>query len=212
LFHFELWRLDKCFKTGIFFYISGTLCLTDLVEKVYSSILLDLFEGLELHAKRDGSESACKILKVIVTDNTKLYEVGWVGETVKIMQLSDNKQEELPIKYPTDDLLVKPEANDPARSKRPPLSTDFKVPIESVADLLMVWDFCLSFGRLLCLSPFSLSDLENAICYKESNLVLIVELHVALFHLLIKDEGAYFSFLQNKKRKQKVNFSSCMSF
>ncbi|KAK8448854.1 hypothetical protein SEVIR_7G113400v4 [Setaria viridis] len=68
----------------------------------------------------------------------------------------------------------------------------------------MVWEFCLSFGRLLCLSPFSLSDLENAICNKESNLVLVVEMHAALFHLLIRDEGEYFTFLLNKKKTLKV--------
>lgn len=68
----------------------------------------------------------------------------------------------------------------------------------------MVWDFCMSFGRLLCLSPFSLSDLENAICHKETNLVLLVEIHTALFNLLINDEGEYFEFIQDKNRKSKV--------
>ena len=115
---------------------------------------------------------------------------------------------ELPVKYPIDDLSVKPAIDDPVLSKRPPLSRDFRVPINSVGDLLMVWDFCSSFGRLLCLSPFSLSDLENAICYKESNLVLVVEIHAALFHLLIKDEGEYFTFLLNKKKILKVISSS----
>uniref|UniRef100_A0A0A9D810 DDT domain-containing protein n=1 Tax=Arundo donax TaxID=35708 RepID=A0A0A9D810_ARUDO len=116
----------------------------------------------------------------------------------------DETQVELPVKYPIDDLLVKPSADDPVFSKRPPLSTDFRVPIDSVGDLLMVWDFCLSFGRLLCLSPFSLSDLENAICNKESNLILLVEIHAAFFHLLIKDQSEYFTFVQNKKRTRKV--------
>ncbi|XP_062185059.1 uncharacterized protein LOC133888732 [Phragmites australis] len=262
----------------------STLNLTDLVNKVYSSLLLDLFEGLELHAKQDGSETACKILKVIGSGNTKLYEVGWIGQDNAVISTSvlkaddlirkkapasrntlknfirdstsqncpwilhanlakkyristeppgdmmngeglykgrkrlengttedaqkklkkDAKQVEPPIKYPIDDLLVKPAADDPVLSKRPPLSTEFRVPVDSVGDLLMVWDFCLSFGRLLCLSPFSLSDLENAICNKESNLILLVETHAALFHLLIKDESEYFTFLQNKKRKLKV--------
>lgn len=118
--------------------------------------------------------------------------------------ITDEKLVEPPIKYPIDDLLVKPAANDPILSNRPPLSTDFRVPVDSVGDLLMVWDFCLSFGRLLCLSPFSLSDLENAICTKESNLVLVVEIHSALLRLLIKDEGEYFIILQNKKRKLMV--------
>jgi hypothetical protein len=87
--------------------------------------------------------------------------------------------------------------------KRPPLATDFRVPKYSVGDLLMVWDFCLSFGRVLNLSPFSLVDLENAICHKESN-ALLVEIHTAIFHLLIKDEGDYFTILRTKKRKLKV--------
>jgi len=70
-------------------------------------------------------------------------------------------------------------------------------------DLLMVWDFCLSFGRVLNLSPFLLTDMENAICHKESN-VLVVEIHASMFHMLIKDKGDYFTVLQNKKRKLKV--------
>ncbi|KAG8082084.1 hypothetical protein GUJ93_ZPchr0014g47070 [Zizania palustris] len=116
----------------------------------------------------------------------------------------DEEQVELPVKYPIDDILLKPPTDDPLLSKRCPLSTDFRVPVDSVGDLLMVWDFCMSFGRILCLSPFSLSDLENAVCHKESNLVLLVEIHAALFHLLIKDEGGYFTFLHNKRRKLKV--------
>uniref|UniRef100_A0A0A9D0T1 DDT domain-containing protein n=1 Tax=Arundo donax TaxID=35708 RepID=A0A0A9D0T1_ARUDO len=262
----------------------STLNLTDLVNKVYSNLLLGLYEGLELYAKKDGFEAACKILKVIGSGNTKLYEVGWIGQDNAVINTSvvkaddlirkkapasrntlkffirdstsqncpwilhvdlaktygiptespedmmngdglykgrkrlengttedakkklkkDETQVELPVKYPIDDLLVKPSADDPVFSKRPPLSTDFRVPIDSVGDLLMVWDFCLSFGRLLCLSPFSLSDLENAICNKESNLILLVEIHAAFFHLLIKDQSEYFTFVQNKKRTRKV--------
>ncbi|TKW04497.1 hypothetical protein SEVIR_7G113400v4 [Setaria viridis] len=260
----------------------STLSLTDLLEKVYCSLLLDFFEGQELHAKKDGSEAACKILKVIGSGSTKLYEVGWLGQENAVVNTSvvkaddlirkkapasrnilkmfirdstskrspwivnadlarkygidteppedimngedlykgrkrfangedtsnklkkDEKLVGLPVKYPIDDLLVKPTADDPILPKRPPLSRDFRVPVDSVGDLLMVWEFCLSFGRLLCLSPFSLSDLENAICNKESNLVLVVEMHAALFHLLIRDEGEYFTFLLNKKKTLKV--------
>uniref|UniRef100_A0A453C156 DDT domain-containing protein n=1 Tax=Aegilops tauschii subsp. strangulata TaxID=200361 RepID=A0A453C156_AEGTS len=116
-----------------------------------------------------------------------------------------DEEQVVPVKYPIDDLLVKPVADDPLLSKRCPPSTDFKVPISSVGDLLMVWDFCMSFGRLLCLSPFSLSDLENAICHKETNLVLLVEIHTALLNLLINDEGEYYEFIQNKNRKSKVS-------
>uniref|UniRef100_A0ACD5UWR5 Uncharacterized protein n=1 Tax=Avena sativa TaxID=4498 RepID=A0ACD5UWR5_AVESA len=282
----------------------STLSLTDLVNIIYGRLQEDLFEGLELHAKKDGSEAACKILKVIGSGNTTSYEVGWIGEDNAVIstsvlgaddlirkkapcgrnmlklfirestsqnspwivhadlakkygipteppkdmmvtifscflyyliimtlrhglqngdglskkrkrlengtvedarkRLKKDDDQLVPVKYPIDDLLVKPAADDPVLSKKPSSSTDFKVPLHSVGDLLMVWDFCMSFGRLLCLSPFSLSDLENAIYHKETN-VLIVEIHTALFHLLIKDEGGYYTFLQNKKRKLKVS-------
>uniref|UniRef100_I1PLI7 DDT domain-containing protein n=1 Tax=Oryza glaberrima TaxID=4538 RepID=I1PLI7_ORYGL len=237
----------------------------------------DFFEGLELNGRKDGSVSACKILKVIIgSGNTKMYEVGWIGQDNAVTNTSVLQADDLVIrkkarasrsmlkiyirestsqnspwiihanlakKYgipteppkdllngqglpklrrglengttddvrkklkkgePIDDLLLRPTADDPSLSKRRPLSTDFRVPVDSVGDLLMVWDFCMTYGRILCLSPFSLSDLENAICHKESNLVLLVELHAALFHLLIKDGGGYFMFLQNKRRKLKV--------
>ncbi|XP_037485703.1 DDT domain-containing protein DDB_G0282237-like [Triticum dicoccoides] len=263
----------------------STLSLTDLVNKIYGSLQENLFEGLELHAKRDGLEAACKILKVIGSGETTSYEVGWIGQDNAITSTSvlraddlirkkapcgrnmlkifirestsqnspwivhmnlakkygipteppkdmingeglskarkrlangtaedaskrskkDEEEQVVPVKYPIDDLLVKPVADDPVLSKRCPPSTDFKVPISSVGDLLMVWDFCMSFGRLLCLSPFSLSDLENAICHKETNLVLLVEIHTALLNLLINDEGEYFEFIQDKNRKSKVS-------
>ncbi|KAF0893176.1 hypothetical protein E2562_023199 [Oryza meyeriana var. granulata] len=255
----------------------STLSLTDLVNKIYGILQEDFFEGLELNSRKDGSVSACKILKVIIgSGNTKMYEVGWIGEDNAVINTSVVQADDLVIrkkarasrsmlkmfirestsqnspwiihsnlakKYgipseppkdllngeglpklrkglengtaddgrkkmkkdgPIDDLLLKPAADDPSLSKKRPLSTYFKVPVDSVGDLLMVWDFCMSYGRILCLSPFSLLDLENAICHKESNLVLLVEIHAALFHLLIKDRGGYFMFLQNKRKKLKV--------
>jgi hypothetical protein len=255
----------------------STLSLTDLVNKIYSILQEDFFEGLELNGRKDGSVSACKILKVIIgSGNTKMYEVGWIGQdnaetNTSVLQAddlvirkkarasrsmlkiyirestsqnspwiihanlakkygipteppkdllngqglpklrrglengtTDDVRKKLKKGEPIDDLLLRPTADDPSLSKRRPLSTDFRVPVDSVGDLLMVWDFCMTYGRILCLSPFSLSDLENAICHKESNLVLLVELHAALFHLLIKDGGGYFMFLQNKRRKLKV--------
>ncbi|XP_031380217.1 DDT domain-containing protein DDB_G0282237 isoform X2 [Punica granatum] len=108
------------------------------------------------------------------------------------------------IKYPIEDLLVKPGADDPAFTTRPSPSRDFKVPLDCVGDLLMVWDFCSSFSRLLHLSPFSLEDFENAICHKDSNLVLIVETHSTLLRLLIKDDGEYSAYIQGKRRKSKI--------
>ncbi|KAM1201022.1 hypothetical protein FF1_017349 [Malus domestica] len=111
---------------------------------------------------------------------------------------------EEPIKYPIDDLLVQPDADDPVFTDRPSPLTDFNVPMECVGDLLMVWDFCSSFGRLLHLWPFSLEDFENAICHKMGNLILLVETHSALLRLLMKDNDEYSSTIRKRNRKLKI--------
>ncbi|KAE8669537.1 DDT domain-containing protein, putative isoform 3 [Hibiscus syriacus] len=87
-----------------------------------------------------------------------------------------NQPEEEPIKYPIDDLLVKPGPDDPHFTDRPSLSMDFNVPMDCVGDLLM-----------------------------DSNLVIIVETQSALLRLLIKDGGEYSSTLKKKKRKPKIS-------
>lgn len=111
---------------------------------------------------------------------------------------------EEPIKYPIDDALVQPSPHDPILTDRPSPSRDFNVPMDCVGDLLMVWDFCSSFSRLLHLWPFSLEDFDNAICHKDSNLVLIVELHASLFGALMRDNSEYFLNVQRRTRKLKV--------
>lgn len=68
----------------------------------------------------------------------------------------------------------------------------------------MVWDFCSSFSRMLQLSPFSLDDFQNALCHKENNVALIIESHSAILHLLIQDEGEYYTVTQNKNRSRKI--------
>ena len=116
------------------------------------------------------------------------------------------------IKYPIDDLLVQPGPDDPVFLERPSASREFNVPMNCVGDLLMVWDFCSSFSRLLHLWPFSLDDFERAIYHKESTAPLLVEAHSAFFRLLLKDEGEYSSRVQGKKRKMKVSLitSHCL--
>lgn len=108
------------------------------------------------------------------------------------------------IKYPIDDLLVKPSPDDPVFTHRPSPSKDFNIPMCCVGDLLMVWDFLTSFGKLLHLWSYSLEDFENAICHKDSNVVLLVESHAALFRLLIKDDDEYSSAVKNRKLKSKI--------
>ncbi|PKA66760.1 DNA mismatch repair protein MLH1 [Apostasia shenzhenica] len=117
-------------------------------------------------------------------------------------------QIEEPIKYPIDDLLVKPSVDDPVFTDRPSPSTDFRVPLDCVGDLLMIWNFCISFGRLLHLWPFSLQDFENALCHKDSELMLILECHAAILQLLIKDEGDYFLAIKNRKQNSKVKLTN----
>nr|XP_043638547.1 DDT domain-containing protein DDB_G0282237 [Erigeron canadensis] len=127
------------------------------------------------------------------------------GERKRKKLNNDAKDEDdEPIKYPIDDLLVRPAADDPVFTARPIPSRNFNVPMDCVGDLLMVWDFCSSYSKLLNLSPFSLDDFENALCYKESNIVLLVESYSALLRILMKDDGDYYIALQKKKRKPKI--------
>ncbi|CAN0865094.1 DDT domain-containing protein DDB_G0282237 [Linum grandiflorum] len=120
------------------------------------------------------------------------------GGEIKVTDVAKNSKTEAKqvdaIKYPIDDLLVQPAANDPVFTERPLPSRDFNVPADCVGDLLLVWDYCYTFGRLLKLWPFPLEEFEKAICSKDSDLTLIVEIHSALLCLLHKGNGdRYFS-------------------
>lgn len=116
------------------------------------------------------------------------------------------------IRYPIDDLLVQCAESDKHLVERPSQCREFNVSMECIGDLLMVWDFCTSFGRLFHLSPFSLEDFESAVCHKGSNIVLISECHSALLRFLLKDNGEYFMAVQKKRQKLKVIFESCYIF
>ncbi|XP_078172356.1 DDT domain-containing protein isoform X2 [Carex rostrata] len=273
----------------------STLNLSDLVDKIWTKMQEDTFEGSEMHARKEDSTLPCRILKIMTDGSTSKYEVGWLNREKKVtgtsvlnfddlirkrpplsrnmlkvfikestsqnapwviredlakkFGLPTNPPEEMmsklvfqngfirctkqtkraiqensedggnlpkskrrkrmveemvPVKYPIEDTLLGPSPDDPIFTKRPQLVRDFRVPMESVGNLLSVWDFCSSFGRCLHLSPFSLTDFENAICHREGNVVLIVEVHAAIFNLLMKDEGDYFKQSPNKKRKPKI--------
>ncbi|KAK4477747.1 hypothetical protein RD792_017008 [Penstemon davidsonii] len=108
------------------------------------------------------------------------------------------------IKYPIDDLLVQPTDEDRILVERPSPCRDFDVPMNCVGKLLMVWDFCTSFGRLLNLSPFSLEDFENSICYKEIVPLLIVEASSAFLRLLVKDNRNFSMEIEDKKQRVKI--------
>lgn len=121
-----------------------------------------------------------------------------------IVQKEDKDQNGHAIKYPIEDLLVQPSNEDQSLSERPSPHHDFSVPMDCVGDLVMIWEFCTSFGRFLHLSPFSIDDFGNALCHKDSNLVLVTECHSALLRSLMKDNGEYFITLTKKKRKLKI--------
>ncbi|CAL0330057.1 unnamed protein product [Lupinus luteus] len=119
-----------------------------------------------------------------------------------------------PVKYPIDDLLVKPGPDDPVFIAHPSPSRDFNVSMDCVGDLLMIWDFCTSFAKPLNLYPYPLEDFENAIRHRESNVVLLVESHAALFRVLINDDGEYSTFLRKRRLKHKItmiNWSEYLS-
>ncbi|KAL5188652.1 Bromodomain adjacent to zinc finger domain protein 1A [Glycine soja] len=125
-----------------------------------------------------------------------------VSETTKFPE--NGQPKDAAIKYPIDDLLVIPSPDDPVFTDRPSPAKSFNIPMSCVGELLMVWDFLSSFGRLLQLSPYSLEDFEIAICHKDSNVALLVESHAALFRLLIKDDDEYSLAVKNRKLKSKI--------
>ncbi|GER49664.1 DDT domain-containing protein [Striga asiatica] len=154
-------------------------------------------------------KSQCCLQNGLIVCNRKRKKIEEPKKTAeaseKDVKCADgvNPQDES-IKYPIDDLLVQPTEEDQLLTERPFPCRDFNVPMDCVGDLLMVWDFCASFGRLINLSPFSLEDFENSLRYKDSTPLLIVESYSALLHLLIKDNADFSTFIQNKKRKPKI--------
>ncbi|CAN7141517.1 unnamed protein product [Brassica rapa subsp. narinosa] len=125
---------------------------------------------------------------------------------------ANGTEEEPPISYPIEDSLLPLEPDDANITQRPSPSRDFSVPMDCVGDLLMVWDFCSSFGRQLHLWRFSLEDLENAVCHKESNLVLIMEVHACLFRFLINEGDDTFKALKRRSRKSKITMITWTEF
>jgi hypothetical protein len=109
-----------------------------------------------------------------------------------------------PIKYPIEDSLVQPGPDDPVFTERPCAATDFLAPMDCVGDVLMVWDFCTSFGKALHLWPFSLEDFEKAVDYREGDVSLLAEAHYALLRIVVKDSSAYQDLIQKRKAKVKA--------
>lgn len=109
-----------------------------------------------------------------------------------------------PIKYPIEDSLVQPGPDDPVFTEQPSAATDFLAPMDCVGDVLMVWDFCSSFGKALHLWPFSLEDFEKAVDHKEGDVSLLAETHYALLRIVAKDSSAYQDLIQKRKAKPSI--------
>ncbi|KAI3451649.1 hypothetical protein Pfo_008314 [Paulownia fortunei] len=147
------------------------------------------------------AEASEKEIKVYRRRNKLTSESSLPGKSAD--GVNENPEDQS-IKYPIDDLLVQPTEEDRLLMERPFPCRDFNAPMDCVGDLLMVWDFCASFGRLLNLSPFSLEDFENSLCYKDSTPLLIVESYSTLLRLLVNDNGKFSMAIENKKRKPKI--------
>ncbi|CAM6129493.1 unnamed protein product [Calypogeia fissa] len=113
-----------------------------------------------------------------------------------------------PIKYPIEDTLVKPGPDDPVLPKRPIPSTDFVLPMESLGNLLMIWDFCTSFSKALHLSPFSLEEFEKSLDYREGNAPLIAEILFALLRTNLSDPALWEEFVKKRKRKSELSLNT----
>ncbi|RDX89935.1 DDT domain-containing protein, partial [Mucuna pruriens] len=156
-------------------------------------------DGLLICSKKRKNEESPKD-----TDNCKRKKLDGAQVDDSGQEKENGQHKDEAIKYPIDDLLVKPSPDDPVFTDRPSPSKDFNIPMCCVADLLLVWDFLTSFGKMLHLWPYSLEDFENAICHKDSNVVLLVESHAALFRFLIKDDEEYSLAVKNRKLKSKI--------
>ncbi|XP_058731136.1 uncharacterized protein LOC131602927 [Vicia villosa] len=168
---------------------------TDVPEELRGKVFLK--DGLIVCSKKRNNEESME-----EADKRKKNKLDRTLVNGSAQEKENGECKEIPIKYPIDDLLVKPSPDDPVFTDRPSPSRDFNVPVHCVGDLLMVWDFCTSFGKQLNLWPYSLEDFENAICHKDSNVVLLVESHAALFRVLIKDDGEYTSVVEKRKLKK----------
>ncbi|RYR66294.1 hypothetical protein Ahy_A03g012281 isoform A [Arachis hypogaea] len=171
---------------------------TDIPEELRGRVCFK--NGLLTCSKKRKTEES-----LAETENCKRKKLDGAefdGSTEEQQENGQHKVER--IKYPIDDLLVKPSPHDPVLANRPSPSRDFNVPMNCVGNLLMVWDFCTTFGKVLHLLPYSLEDFENAICHKDSNIVLLVESHAALFRVLIQDDSEYTEAVKNRRTKSKI--------
>jgi hypothetical protein len=115
------------------------------------------------------------------------------------------------IKYPIEDSLVEPSSDGSILPNKPAPLSDFSLPMDCIGPLLMVWNFCTLFEKVIKLSPFPLEDLARAVDCKEKEHMLLKEAHHALIKLVLSDPAISKAFPELRTRKAKVNLSSMRS-
>lgn len=141
-------------------------------------------------------------------DTEELGEGGTASEDNKSKVKTDPIVKVLPIKYPIEDSLIQPSPNEPPLPERPVPSSDFPLSMDCTGQLLMVWNFCSLFGKVIRLSPFSLEEFEKALECKETDPILLREAHHALLKLALSDPAVNQSFQEKRKRKSKVTIQT----
>ena len=113
----------------------------------------------------------------------------------------------VPIKYPIEDSLVQSSPDDPLLPNKPVPLSDFPLPMDCTGRLLMVWNFCTLFGKVIRLSPFPLDELAKALDCKDKDHILLKEAHHALIKLILSDPAINEDVQEIRNPKAKVNLS-----
>ncbi|MCO5613434.1 hypothetical protein L7F22_067710 [Adiantum nelumboides] len=200
-------------------------------EEVKEEMLLPLMDFMEseTHSKKrlkkvegepegsKGKKQKALDIETISQANKKQKKMdgGKAGEGEMAPSKDDKSRgktesvvKEVPIKYPIEDTLVQPSSSEPPLTERPAWSSDFILPMLCTGSLLMVWNFCSLFGKVIRLSPFSLEEFEKALECPETDPVLLREAHHSLIKLLLEDSSVLQSFKERRKGKFKVTIQS----
>ncbi|MCO5577104.1 hypothetical protein L7F22_030926, partial [Adiantum nelumboides] len=185
-------------------------------EEVKEEMLLPLIDSMEseTHSKKrpkkvEGEPEGSKAKKQKKVDGeSKTSKEMAPSKDDKSRGKTESVVKEVPIKYPIEDTLVQPSSSEPPLRERPAWSSDFILPMLCTGSLLMVWNFCSLFGKVIRLSPFSLEEFEKALECPETDPVLLREAHHALIKLFLEDSSVLQSFKERRKGKFKVIIQS----
>ncbi|XP_020573624.1 DDT domain-containing protein DDB_G0282237 isoform X2 [Phalaenopsis equestris] len=78
----------------------SSLNLTDLINEIHKNLQKNLYEGIELHAKKGESVCACKIIEIIKDGEVTRCKVGWLDKERQVTDVSVVSEEDLIRKKP----------------------------------------------------------------------------------------------------------------